>query len=321
MPTVLIAAVAVGLAAASGAVGSDPSAAPLAAPASGAQVVWTQIPNGGQLSALYPERARDVGLEGRSIIECRIANDGGLVGCRVLAESRLNFGFGRAALDLAPDFRARATDTAGASTIGRIVRVPVDFHLQRDPAELAEDVKVETPGVMQKPIPTSRVSAPFPPTARQAGASGQVKVRGAVGADGALSAIAVEESSGSAELDQAATEAFAGWVFQPGLDAAKKPIAATVAVTFVFDIDLEATTCAEALAQVRWFSKTFPQKTVKDMRLFVFTRTFLGMKAMAAGPEPFKRLAQNFQTAFDNGLQRRAGQPDARFYDLVKSLL
>lgn len=313
---VLMAVVALGLASASGAAASDPPGSPAAG-----RVVWTTVPDGAQLGAHYPKRAAEAGVEGRSTLECTIADDGALSGCRVAAESPPDLGFGQAALELAPLFRARTTDTAGGSATGRRVRVPIGFSLPQDPAELAQDVKLETPGVAQKPIPTSRVKAAYPPAARQAGANGEVKVRGEVGADGALSAIAVEESSGSSDLDQAATEAFGRWVFQPGLDASKKPVASTVAVTFVFDIDLKAASCAEAAAQVRWFAKAFPQKTVKDSRLYIFTRTFLGMEAAASGAGALQRFAHGFQPAFDKGLEQCAGRPDANFYGLVKSLL
>lgn len=66
---------------------------------------WAQTPSPNDLSALYPEAAIVGGVEGEATLHCRRLPDGALGDCSVAAESPAGFGFGKAALAVAPALR------------------------------------------------------------------------------------------------------------------------------------------------------------------------------------------------------------------------
>ncbi len=79
-------------------------------------VTWLEAPSYSQVAAAYPKKAANDGTEGHAALDCRIASDQRLHDCNVITEQPKGMGFGKAARDLAPLFRAPAMTSAGQST-------------------------------------------------------------------------------------------------------------------------------------------------------------------------------------------------------------
>ncbi|MET0274983.1 MAG: TonB family protein, partial [Phenylobacterium sp.] len=90
---------------------------------------WIQRPLPADVAGAYPAAALAQRLEGRAIIACRVDGAGTLSRCAVVAETPPGAGFGEAALALAPTFRMKAQDRAGAATYDANVRIPILFRL------------------------------------------------------------------------------------------------------------------------------------------------------------------------------------------------
>ena len=84
-----------------------------------------------QMSRDYPERARRLGVEGSALLSCTMTPDRGLKACSLLSEQPPGYGFGEAALRMAPLVKIR--DAADKASAGRIVRVPIRFKLPSGP--------------------------------------------------------------------------------------------------------------------------------------------------------------------------------------------
>src|SRR5262249_20605410 len=94
-------------------------------PGEGAEPGWRGDPSDEVISRAYPVRARAQDIHGLSTIACRVSPAGSLDDCTVASEQPRGFGFGRAALELAPYFRMDPADASGRPVAGRRVRVPV----------------------------------------------------------------------------------------------------------------------------------------------------------------------------------------------------
>ena len=85
---------------------------------------YSQTPTSAQFLRYYPEQAMNAGKEGRASIRCAVADDGTARDCSVLSEDPEGWGFGAAALRLAPLFRLKP----GAKPGGAIT-IPINFRL------------------------------------------------------------------------------------------------------------------------------------------------------------------------------------------------
>jgi periplasmic protein TonB len=90
---------------------------------------WLSQPSADDLSRFYPERALDLGLTGHASLTCGVLANGGLTGCRVLAETPAHAGFGEAALRLAPYFRMSPRTVDGQPVDGGTVNFGISFDL------------------------------------------------------------------------------------------------------------------------------------------------------------------------------------------------
>ncbi|MGH6970604.1 MAG: energy transducer TonB, partial [Caulobacteraceae bacterium] len=88
-------------------------------------------PTPAQVQAAYPVRALSDQVEGVAAMDCAVTKAGALTACHVAGESPAGYGFGQAALDLAPDFALKPATMDGQPVAGGEVRVPVPFG--RDP--------------------------------------------------------------------------------------------------------------------------------------------------------------------------------------------
>jgi TonB family protein len=86
----------------------------------------------------YPAAARLLNLPGKATLNCTAAADGALRGCKVAGEDPPDWGFGEAAMALAPAINI------GPGAADRPAQVPIGFHLE--PEEVAADPALKTPG-------------------------------------------------------------------------------------------------------------------------------------------------------------------------------
>lgn len=99
---------------------------------------WLRLPSAQLLSRAYPLQARQLGIEGGAAFTCTVAADGSLQACTVVREDPAGYGFGQAALSLAPLFRMTKRD--GGSPAGVKVTIPIQFrHLRPDQTRPASD--------------------------------------------------------------------------------------------------------------------------------------------------------------------------------------
>lgn len=91
---------------------------------------WLSRPGAREFERFYPPRARDREKEGRVTLDCIVAANGAIA-CTVMNESPAGWGFGDAALKIAPSFRLAPRLEDGRPTEGGAVRVDIAFRLDR----------------------------------------------------------------------------------------------------------------------------------------------------------------------------------------------
>ena len=91
---------------------------------------WLARPGAREFARFYPARARDREKEGRVTLDCIVAANGA-IGCRVAREAPEGWGFGDAALKIAPSFRLAPRLEDGRPAEGGTVRVDIAFQLDR----------------------------------------------------------------------------------------------------------------------------------------------------------------------------------------------
>jgi TonB family protein len=123
---------------------------------------WLRKPTEPEVAGWFPLRARADRVSGRATIDCAVTRGGGLSDCRVASESPAGYGFGDAALMMAPSFAMEAPAAKG-TPVGH-VRVQTSIEFQTAPV-----VKLSAPrgGLIDNPpwsaAPTvAQVAAAFP---------------------------------------------------------------------------------------------------------------------------------------------------------------
>ncbi|HEX7948132.1 MAG TPA: energy transducer TonB [Phenylobacterium sp.] len=92
---------------------------------------WLPPPAQADPLRYYPEVAQKRGVEGAATIACIVTAQGALTGCKVETETPAGWGFGEAALQLAPLFRMKPKAKDSAPVAGRPVSIPIRFKLPR----------------------------------------------------------------------------------------------------------------------------------------------------------------------------------------------
>lgn len=89
---------------------------------------WLARPGPREFERFYPARAREREKSGKVTLDCIVAANGAL-GCRVAREEPEGWGFGAAALRIAPFFRIAPRMEDGRASEGGTVRVDITFRL------------------------------------------------------------------------------------------------------------------------------------------------------------------------------------------------
>lgn len=88
---------------------------------------WRRRPTGEDVERYYPGEAARRHIAGSVVIDCKVARDGRLVGCRTVSETPPGWGFGDAAIAMAGRFRMYPKTIDGQATDEGEVRVPINF--------------------------------------------------------------------------------------------------------------------------------------------------------------------------------------------------
>jgi TonB family protein len=116
-----------------------------ATPASQYKPDWLRKPSSEDMAWAYPQRAQREEIGGKAVLHCLVAPDGGLTHCQVASEAPADYGFGAAALALAPQFQ--------------MTRPPSDA---KNPSEVTIPISFLTPS--SGPAPESDAAAANPET-------------------------------------------------------------------------------------------------------------------------------------------------------------
>ena len=99
---------------------------------------WAVLPSGDAMSAGYPRKALDAGVEqARVTMSCVTGAGGDLEGCAVTKEDPAGLGFAEAALALSESFRIRPWTDDGLPTIGGTIVVPIRYQAPKEPVAAA----------------------------------------------------------------------------------------------------------------------------------------------------------------------------------------
>ncbi len=89
---------------------------------------FIQRPSGRDFERYFPRRALERGISGRVVLDCRVAENGGIA-CAVDSEDPAGWGFGDASLRAAQEFRVAPATAEGHPTSGGRLRVPMTWRV------------------------------------------------------------------------------------------------------------------------------------------------------------------------------------------------
>jgi TonB family protein len=164
----------------------------------------------------------------------------------------------------------------------------------------------------------------YPVSEQAAGHQGVVWVSGLVQVDGTIADAKVVQSSGAPVLDQSLLKAFQSWKFTPARMPDGAPVAQRVRLHYDFFkdhvVNLKLKTCADFVADVRWYKAISPDKPVSSMRLYEMTSGAFVIEAMRRyGPDPKKVLDDHgrFDKAFNAAIDQCTAHPDALYLETL----
>ncbi|OYU70714.1 MAG: energy transducer TonB [Alphaproteobacteria bacterium PA2] len=90
---------------------------------------WIRKPGAKEFARFYPDRALRMEKAGSAVLACRVTGAGAVVGCQVASETPTSYGFGEAALKLAPYFQLSPPTRDGRPIEGAGIQIPIRFSL------------------------------------------------------------------------------------------------------------------------------------------------------------------------------------------------
>ncbi|MGX8883493.1 energy transducer TonB [Methylovorus sp. SPW-M1] len=136
----------------------------------------------------------------------------------------------------------------------------------------------------------------YPVEAYQAGHQGLVLVEVRILANDTIETPTIKKSSRSEILDKAAITLVEQSKFLHGSDKDGKPADLVVVVPVEFNKDSSANlnikTCADYVADYQWFTQTFPESKLSDMRLYKLTLGLLTVRM--ANVDDLLRLSKSY---------------------------
>lgn len=90
---------------------------------------WIRKPGPKEFARFYPDRAVRMEKSGLAVLTCHVTPGGAVVGCQVASETPASFGFGEAALKLAPYFQLSPPMRDGQPIEGARIQIPIRFAL------------------------------------------------------------------------------------------------------------------------------------------------------------------------------------------------
>lgn len=118
-----------GLLVSSAASAQPPPPPPLPGARAVAPSEWLKRPGVDDFLAVFPEQARRQGISGRATLRCEVSARGTMQACIVVEETPAGFGYGAAALRLAPKFIMSPPMQDGRPVPGFLVRIPIVFNV------------------------------------------------------------------------------------------------------------------------------------------------------------------------------------------------
>lgn len=88
---------------------------------------FQRLPTPAEMARYYPQRALDVGMDGRAVIICTVSSSGALRNCSVASEIPAGFDFGAAALKLTQFMEIGPNAPSGQPTAGARITIPLAF--------------------------------------------------------------------------------------------------------------------------------------------------------------------------------------------------
>ena len=98
------------------------------------RIDWVAKPSGDKVAEAYPPIANALGVEGHAVLVCKVATTGRVEDCQVTSETPPGWGFGAAALKIAPLFQMAPSTVGGSATVSD-VRIPIRFALPKPPTQ------------------------------------------------------------------------------------------------------------------------------------------------------------------------------------------